>query len=281
MNKDIRVDLGFFTHRKTRRLIARFGLESAWGLLRLWAFAAKSRPSGFLSGMDAFDIVAEMHLDGVKVDPEELLKFMSSPECRWIDMAIEGIHLHNWRKHNPWVAGSEDRSDIARFSRLSKLYPKIYKDLLGMGVKAISRDDYDKLTKPQRLVNESLTKYNESLTNGPTNGSEKLTPDPDPDPKSKDAGKPKKDKPAPNPEIRVVIDYFFNQYKSKFGAEPLIGKKDVFLVSSRLKKFTVDGLKDAIDFFLVSDKVKEYPTLAVAMSDHSLNLFEQKCPAKL
>ncbi|HCJ52686.1 MAG TPA: hypothetical protein DHV25_03105, partial [Candidatus Kerfeldbacteria bacterium] len=38
MNKDIRVALSFFDHRKTRKLTAKLGIEAVWGLLRLWAF---------------------------------------------------------------------------------------------------------------------------------------------------------------------------------------------------------------------------------------------------
>lgn len=83
-------------------------------------------------------------------------------------------------------------------------------------------------------------------------------------------------KAAPTPEIKVVIDYFSDQYSDKFGSRPLLGGKDAALVKARLKSFTADGLKSAIDFFLNSPKATDHPTLSTAMSEHSLNLWEQK-----
>jgi hypothetical protein len=153
VNKDIRVEIGFFTHRKTRKLIIKFGLDAAWGLLQLWAFAAKSRCNGYLTGMSDLDIAMEMHVDTTKVDPKLLVEYMKSDDCRWIDTTNDGPYLHDWHVHNPWAAGSDDRSDTARFNRMAQTFPKIHKELTKTGVTAITREDYYRLTKPQRTVN--------------------------------------------------------------------------------------------------------------------------------
>jgi hypothetical protein len=149
MNKDIRVDLGFFEHRKTRKLIARFGLEAAWGLLRLWAFVARDRPDGSLAGMSALDIAMEMHLDG-KVSHEELVAFMQSDECRWLD----GDQLHDWKEHNPWAFRAPGRSDAARFSRLSQVSPADHRRLAEQGVTAITKEAYDEIVNIPRYCGE-------------------------------------------------------------------------------------------------------------------------------
>jgi hypothetical protein len=155
VNKDIRVDLGFFEHRKTRKLISRFGLEAAWGLLRLWAFAARSRPDGRLTGMTVIDVAMEMHYEsGLH---EDLLCFMCSDECRWLEQDGQTLILHGWAEHNPWAAGSQDRSDASRFSRMAKTHPQIFKNLQAKGVKAVSTEEYQSLTKPQRIVNAPLS----------------------------------------------------------------------------------------------------------------------------
>jgi hypothetical protein len=271
MNKDIRVDLGFFDHRKTRKLIARFGLGAAWGLLRLWAFAARSRPSGLLSGMSSLDIAMEMHIElnpeVVNWTPDDLVAYMKSDDCRWIDDTPNGSYLHDWHDHNPWAAKADDRSDKSRFLRMAHTHPSIYNELKEKGVNAVSRKAYDTLTACQRAVEPALSPAPVPVP----------APIPVPVPIPKALRKPNS-KPAPNPEIRVVVDYFYEQYKAKFGSPPLIDKKDAALVSSRLKNFTAEGLKDAIDFFLSGPKVRDHPTLAVAMSTHSLNSFEQKNP---
>ena len=156
MNTDIRVELGFFTHRKTRRLIAKFTLDAAWGLEQLWAFAARYKPSGFLTGMTNLDIASEMHMEG-KVDADELVKFMLSEECRWLDMTPDGIYLHDWTDHQPWAAGAEDRSDMGRFSRLAHINRAAYDELKSKGINAISKSDYEALTTTQRTVKASLS----------------------------------------------------------------------------------------------------------------------------
>ena len=100
MNEYIRVKLGFFSHRKTRKLIAKFGLDTAWGILQLWAFAAEFRCSGYLTEMSDQDIAVEMHMED-KADPSELVALMKSDGCRWLDDTPDGVYLHNWRIHQP------------------------------------------------------------------------------------------------------------------------------------------------------------------------------------
>ena len=245
VNKDIRIDLGFFDHRKTRKLVSRFGLEAAWGLLRLWAFAARDRPSGVLAGMTAVDVAMEMR---VSLDPDELVGYMTSDDCRWLDM-VDGVYsIHGWSEHNPWAAGAQDRSDASRFSRMAKTHPQIFKDLQAKGVRAVSTEEYQSLTKPQRIVNAALS------------------PAPSPAPKSKDMSKPKK---LANPSVRVLQEYLVSAFEKRYGVSPVmnyaaIGKQLLVLLDR--ERFTEDAIRELIDWFLTSPKAGDHPTPAAAIS---------------
>jgi hypothetical protein len=257
MNTDIRVDLGFFEHRKTRKMIARFGLESAWGLLRLWAFCARERPDGSLLGMSDLDIAMEMHVDG-KVDPGDLVAYMKSDECRWID---EDHRLHNWKKRNPWAAGAVDRSDKGRFVRLARLNPEAYSRLKQQGVDAISRTDYDALTSCQRPVKPALT---------PT-----PAPAPVPEPKSAKPSKPV------NPSVHILQEHLKSAFEKKFGVPPVmnypaIGKQIKILLER--DRFTEYALKEMVDWFLESPKSKEHPTPTAALSADTVQRWQIACP---
>lgn len=275
MNTDIRVDIGFFNHRKTRKLIKKFGLEAAWGLLQLWAFAAKSKSDGCLKNMSNEDIAMECHLEE-KVDPDEFVEYIKSDECRWIDTTEDGLYLHDWHVHNPWAAGSDDRSDISRLARMAKTHPLIYKKLREEGVTAITRKAYQELTKPQRTVNEPLTNgqgmVKPALSPAP---SPAPSPDPSPDP-LKDITVRKK-KSAPDPRVKEVIDYFYAQCKSVLGFAPAInGGQDGKRIQDALRVMPSDDVKKCIDAFLPSKKCSELGcTLSIALSTHSINLYKQ------
>lgn len=197
MNKDIRVDIGFFNHRKTKKLILRFGLEAAWGLEQLWAYAARHRCNGYLTGMSNIDIAMEMHVED-KVDPNELIEFMTNEDCRWIDKTENGLYLHDWHIHNPWAAKAEDRSDKARFSRMALTHPNIFKELQQQGVDAISREKYDELTSCQRIVKPALSPAPAPAPDP--------APDPAPNPKSKDRVR-KQREPFTPPTVEQVREY--------------------------------------------------------------------------
>lgn len=58
MNTDYRVNIGFFSHHKTRLLKRKLGDSGIVAILALWAYAAQFRPDGNLSGMTAEAIEA-------------------------------------------------------------------------------------------------------------------------------------------------------------------------------------------------------------------------------
>jgi hypothetical protein len=110
VNEDIRIDVDFWDHTKTIRLIKNLGLEGAVSLQRLWCYAAKHRPTGVLTGMNADDIE---HAAGWK---GEAGAFFSAIKNDWLDRAKPRgtFSLHDWNVHNSWVANSEERSELGR-----------------------------------------------------------------------------------------------------------------------------------------------------------------------
>jgi len=110
MSADLRIDFGFFDHRKTKRLISQLGLQGAWSLLKLWRKAAETRPKGKLYGMDETDIALDAEWPG---DPLEFCKTLL--DLHWLDRNGDNVYeVHDWQEHQPWIFGSEERSVQAR-----------------------------------------------------------------------------------------------------------------------------------------------------------------------
>lgn len=114
MNSDIRLSVTFPTHPKTIMLIERLGLEAVWALVRLWVFASQHRPDGVLRGMspEAIRIAC-----GYAGRIEELISVLKESATRFLDAddpATGALVLHDWKTHNPWAAGAEERSKRAR-----------------------------------------------------------------------------------------------------------------------------------------------------------------------
>jgi hypothetical protein len=109
LNTDYRVDVGFWRHRKTLRLIRLVGLEGPVCVQRLWAHAAEFIPNGDLSDMDAIDIADAAEWKG---EANSFLEIMI--EQRWIDKKDGGLFLHDWEEHQTWVVKAPERREKAK-----------------------------------------------------------------------------------------------------------------------------------------------------------------------
>ncbi|GEM_PF-3165637 len=114
---DARLSVGLATHPKTKKLVRRLGGDGAWRLVCLFLWCASHKPDGNLSGLSDEDI--ELAVDWAGGEGEFVatlcdVGFLDGEEfCRTI---------HDWEEHNPWVAGSEARSEKARWAALCKKY---------------------------------------------------------------------------------------------------------------------------------------------------------------
>ena len=113
MNTDFRIEVGFFDHHKTRRLIASLGLPAVWSLMRLWEFATVNKPDGELRGMTPSDIAAACHYEA---DPDSFLAELE--RLGWINReyshGVPVFSLHDWQEHQPFVVNAPARRDAAR-----------------------------------------------------------------------------------------------------------------------------------------------------------------------
>ena len=109
MNTDFRVAVDFFTHHKARKLKKRLGAPALLSLLQLWAYAAKLRTDGNLSGMSAEDIELAAEWDG-----DEGVFASALLDVGFLDQGEDGYCLHDWAENNPWVAEEKARSEQAR-----------------------------------------------------------------------------------------------------------------------------------------------------------------------
>ncbi|QKQ48508.1 hypothetical protein [Achromobacter denitrificans] len=117
MATDARLSVGLASHPKTKKLIRRVGGDGAWRLVCLFLWCAANRPDGNLEGLSDEDI--ELAVDwagdeGAFVAALHDVGFLDGDEC--------SRSVHGWQEHNPWVAGSEARSEKARWAALCKQY---------------------------------------------------------------------------------------------------------------------------------------------------------------
>jgi len=112
---DARISVGLPAHPKTKKLIRRLGEDGAWRLVCLFLWVAQSRPDGDLSGMTGEDIELAADWQG-----EEGAFIKALIEVGFVDGEEGAYSVHDWEEHNPWAAGSNRRSEVARQNALKK-----------------------------------------------------------------------------------------------------------------------------------------------------------------
>lgn len=115
MTTDARLSVGLPNHPKTKKLIRRLGAEAAWYLVRLILWTASTHSDGDLSGMSDEDI--ELAIDW----PNESSAFVAALlEVGFLDGTQNNLRFHGWDEHNPWAAGSKQRSEKSKWAALCK-----------------------------------------------------------------------------------------------------------------------------------------------------------------
>jgi hypothetical protein len=100
-----------------KKLVHRLHEAGAWGFVRLVLWACENRTSGDLSGLsdEDLELAVDWHGDpGALIATLEAVGFLDGPEKSRV--------IHDWLKHQPYVAGAEDRSDTSRFNVLIKYH---------------------------------------------------------------------------------------------------------------------------------------------------------------
>lgn len=111
---DARVSVGLYNHPKVKKLIRRVGFEGPWRLVGLWLYARQNKPDGVLADMTAEDIEIAVDWAG---KPGELVAALLDVGFLDLDGAYS---LHDWTEHQPWAAGTKERSRAATFKALKR-----------------------------------------------------------------------------------------------------------------------------------------------------------------
>lgn len=115
---DIRLDVGFPTHRKTLRLVRSCGGDGVFCLIRLWTIAALQHPDGQLRGWTPEDVELSAGWTG---QDGALVAQLTSPGCNFLDrIPGGGFSLHDWADHQPWVVEAGARSARAKTAALAR-----------------------------------------------------------------------------------------------------------------------------------------------------------------
>lgn len=120
MTTDARLAVELPRHPKTKKLIRKLGPEGAWYLVCLFLWTASNRPDGDLIGMTHDDIELAIDWPG---QPGTLVN--SLLEVGFLEGTTKDLRVHGWAEHNPWAAGSKQRSEKSKWAALCKSIGKL------------------------------------------------------------------------------------------------------------------------------------------------------------
>ena len=149
---DLNLDLDYFTHPKTQRLIGLLGKGAEVLPLRLWCYCGKYHTEdGRLTGYSAREIES---LVGWWGDPGVLVDALI--KVRFLEGEEENYLCHDWAERNGHIQALKERNQKAAKSRYDKLRGK-------------DGDECGKLTASGAPQSESGTPHSDSGMPQPTN----------------------------------------------------------------------------------------------------------------
>ncbi|NCC64747.1 MAG: hypothetical protein EOM15_08840 [Spirochaetia bacterium] len=109
--QDMRIDVDFVDHPKTKRLIRQTGYEGFYCLMKLFSIAAKIYKRGELKNLDASDIE---DLTGWTGEQGKLVESLLDPKICFLEQDGDLFIIHDWEVYQPWIYYSEKRSEKAK-----------------------------------------------------------------------------------------------------------------------------------------------------------------------
>jgi hypothetical protein len=165
--QDLRLDLGFYGHGKTRRLIRRLGDAGVIALQKLWIYAAINHPGDGILPMDAESIadVCDWHGDSIEL-VSALTEGLQPGKSGFLEELPDGrgFRLHDWEDHQEYLVHAPDRTAAAKNAANARWAKRA------------------KLGKDAKGMPGACGAHQEGNAPDPT---PTPTPDPDPDPKPK------------------------------------------------------------------------------------------------
>lgn len=111
MSLFVRIDVGFWQHRKTLRLRALIGDAALWIPPRLWCYAAQNQPDGDFTEYLPEEIAMLIGYSGNAVSMLEALQ-----QAKFFD----GMLIHDWKEHNGYHETFAVRAKTAANARWEK-----------------------------------------------------------------------------------------------------------------------------------------------------------------
>lgn len=108
MSLFVRLDVGFWSHRKTLRLRALIGDSALWIPPRLWSYAAQSQPDGDFSDYQPTELAMLLGYSG---DAQAMLEALQRASF------MDGMKIHGWDDHNGYHAVYSERAKKAAAAR--------------------------------------------------------------------------------------------------------------------------------------------------------------------
>lgn len=108
MSLYVRLQISFFTNRKTVRLFQALGKDAYWIPPRLWAYAAQNQPDGDFSDYSPDELKMLLGFDGDATSMLEALKHAGF---------LDDMKIHGWDEHNGYHSIFSDRAKKAAAAR--------------------------------------------------------------------------------------------------------------------------------------------------------------------
>ncbi len=102
---DIRLNVAFPRHVKTRRLRSKCKADGVLALLALWCYAAENDPSGLLDGLTEDEVESVAEWRGKRG------RFVAALlDLGWLERENGGFRLHGWEEHQQYAIHAPERS---------------------------------------------------------------------------------------------------------------------------------------------------------------------------
>lgn len=119
----INVDLDYFEHFKTKRLVVKFGEGAELIPIKLWVFAAKFYPEkGIFKGIDDQELLS---LAGIKYNKDASSILQGLVDLGFLDRTKGGYQIHEWEEYQGHIIAYKIRGKKANEARWNKLKPKL------------------------------------------------------------------------------------------------------------------------------------------------------------
>lgn len=148
---NLNLDLNFFDHPKTKRLVGLLGRGSEVLPIKLWAYAGKVRAEdGRLIGHAAHEIES---IAGWWGKAGEMLEVMLKEGTRFLEQEEDGTYvLHDWLEYQGHLAAYKIRGKKAAMARWSKLAGEVVKAVNATSIPEGCHKQSPKPAKPTDLT---------------------------------------------------------------------------------------------------------------------------------